>query len=213
MPALSPDCCIYVATTIPTIGCPNNWGQIVRLGFQIQQNTPSFPLAADLIDLADWTVLLAPAALTAQIFLTPLSPDGKTGLYDFKIEGGAPITQGGGDDTTLGGVTATVGYDLSKWMITGYDLPSNVIKALKQLLRCGKNLTMYLINSAGQIIAKTNVTSYEGFSITSMSMPDKTVNGSRERTNVVIEGFIESNYDTVDYVTPPTTFALTMVNP
>jgi hypothetical protein len=213
MPALSPDCCIYVASTIPTIGCPNNWGQIVRLGFQIQQPTPSFPTAADLVDLADWTTLLAPAALTAQIFLTPLSPDGKTGLYDFKIEGGAPITQGGGDDTTLSGVTATVGYDLSKFMITGYDLPATVIKALKQLLRCGKNLTMYLINSAGQIIAKTNGTSYEGFGIVSMTVPDKTVNGSRERTSVVIEGFIEQNYDTVDYVSPVTTFALTMVNP
>jgi hypothetical protein len=213
MPSLSPDCCIYVPGTIPTIGCPNNWGQIVRLGFQIQQLTPSFPTAADLIDIADWTTLLAPAALTAQIFLTPLSPDGKTGFYDFKIEGGAPIIQGGGDDTTLSGVTATVGYDLSKFMITGYDLPAAVIKALKQLLRCGKNLTMYLINSAGQIIAKTNVTSYEGFGIVSMTVPDKTVNGSRERTSVVIEGFIEQNYDTVDYITPPTTFALTMVNP
>ncbi len=212
MPALI-DCCTYTPAVVPTIGCPNNWGQIVRLGFQIQQPTPSFPTAADLIDVADWTTLLAPAALTAQIFLTPLSPDGKTGLYDFKIEGGALITQGGGDDTTLGGVTATVGYELSKFMITGYDLPANVIKALKQLLRCGKNLTMYLINSSSQIIAKTNVTSYEGFGIVSMSVPDKTVNGSRERTSVVIEGFIEQNYDTVDYVSPVTTFALTMTNP
>ena len=206
------DCCTWTPAVIPSLGCPNTFGQVVRLGFQVQQSTPSFPTAADLVDITDWTTLLAAAALTTRIYLTPTSQDGKTGLFMFSITGGAPITQGGGDDSTFGGIPATVDYEFSKWAITGYDLSADVIAGLKGLLRCGKNLTMYMFNTAGQIIARKNVTSYEGFGVTSINIPDISHTSYRERSTVLIEGYIEKNYDTVAYVSPATTFSLTMVN-
>lgn len=206
------DCCNWTAPVIPTIACPFNEGQILRLGFQQKQATPSFTTAADLIDVAEWTTLLAVGAGAARIYLTPTSQDGKTGLYDFKIAAGAAIIQGGGDDTTLDGQEATIGYESSRWTLTGYDLPPAVILALKNLLRCGKSLTMYMINSNNQIIARTNGTSYEGFVITNMQVPDKNVNGSRERTTILLSGYIEKDYDTVEYISPATTFALSITN-
>jgi len=205
-------CCNYTPALIPVLDCPFEEGQVLRLGIQQKQDIPSFPTSTDLIDSADWDTLLASAAGAKRIFMTPLSPDGKTGFFDFKIEAGAPITQGGGDDTTQGGVQATVDYELSKWMLTGYSLPPAVVLELKGLLRCGKSLTMYMVNSSSQIIARKNGTAYEGFVITNMQVPDKSMNGYRNRTSLVLSGYIEKNYDTLEYITPPTTFALTMLN-
>jgi hypothetical protein len=70
-----------------------------------------------------------------------------------------------------------------------------------------------MVNSSNQIIARKTGTAYEGFVITNMSVPDKAMNGYRNRTSLLLSGYIEKNYDTLEYITPPTAFALNMKNP
>jgi hypothetical protein len=217
MPNGITECCDYtMPTTMPTIGCPKQFGQIIRLGFQIKQNAASFPTVADLIDNNDWTVLLAAAILPLnnQILVTPVSPDGKTGLFGSKITGGAVITQGGGDDTTLGGIPANVSREWSKFEAMLYSIDDTLTLLLMDLLDCGKSLTVYFINSYGQIIAKKKTaTSYEGFDIRAGFLSDRTVEGEFVRDVNSLTFMIEKGFSRAFYVSEPTTFATTMVNP
>lgn len=211
------DCCNYVMpTTMPTIGCPVQFGQIVRVGFQIKQTVASFPTLADIVDIADWTVLLAAATPPAnnQILLTPKSPDGKSGLFGVKITGGAPITQGGGDDTTLGGIAINVDREFAKFEANLYSIDDVLTKLLMELLECGDELTVYFINSYGQIIAKKKTaTSLEGFAIYSGFLADRTVEGFIVRDMNPLSFMIEKGFSKSFYISPVTTFATEIVNP
>jgi len=217
MPTGLEQCCEHtMPTTMPTIGCPVQFGQIWRLGIQIKQANASFPTPADIIDLSDWTTLLAAATPPAnnQILLTPISPDGKTGLFGSKITPGAVITQGGGDSTTRGGVPANIGREWSKYEANLYSISDEYTALMMDLLDCGKQLTVYFINTYGQIIAKKRTaTSFEGFDILSGFLADRAVEGEFVRDMNALSFMIEKGYSKAFYVSPMTNFANTIVNP
>lgn len=211
------DCCDYtMPTTMPSLGCPVEWGQIVRIGFQIKQATASFSSVIDLTTQASWDTLLAPATPPAnnQILITPKSPDGKTGLYAFTVTGGDAITQGGGDDTTLNGITINVSRNFATVTANLYSISSELTQTIMELLDCGKELTVYFVNSYGQIIAKKRTaTTFEGFSIYSGFLKDRNVTGVFERDVNELMFMLEKGYSKNFYVSEVTTFANDMVNP
>ncbi len=210
------DCCTYTPpTTMPSLGCPVEWGQIVRIALQIKQSTPSFATAADLVDNAEWTTLLAPATPPAnnQILITPPTPDGKTGLFGFAVTGGEAVTQGGGDNTTLNGIPIIVSRNFASVTANLYSIGADLTKTLMELLDCGKNLTAYFINSYGQVIAKQNGTSYEGFNIYSGFLKDRDVTGEFERDVNVLTFQLEKGYSKNFYISPAAAFLGDIVNP
>jgi hypothetical protein len=217
MPTGITECCDYtMPTTMPTIGCPKQFGQIIRIGFQIQQASATFGSPADLIDLTVWTPLLAAATPPAnnQILVTPYSPDAKTGLFGTKITGGAAIKQGGGDDTTLGGIPAIVSREWAMFTTNLYSIDDTLTLLLMDLLDCGKNLSVYFINSYGQIICKKRTaTTFEGFEIRAGFLGDRTVEGEFVRDVNALEFMIEKGFSRVFNISDPTNFATTMVNP
>lgn len=207
------DCCNAVPVNIPNQDCPNEWGQIVRLLFQTKETvTPAFANLVAIQDIANWTPFLTSAPTAdLHVFPTSLLIDAKTGLFGFNITAGAVITQGGGDDTTLGGLAVPIGYDISTVSITGYSLSKQVIKGIKDLLRCAKNMTVYFVNAAGQIVAKEDGTGFSGFNVTNFVVQDKNVTGSRERSTTLISFAIEQDYDTKDTIID-VNFGLTVEN-
>jgi hypothetical protein len=131
-------------TTIPAQTCKEDLGQIQKIVFsRIGQ---SFITASNnIITLASWTATFA-AANGTKTLITPF-------LESVVIPSSEPITEGGGDNTTLDGQELVVGETnpIVTAMMRSVD---NLIPAAMRTLRC-ENLQVYLINEWGKIIGKT----------------------------------------------------------
>jgi len=120
---------------IPQFTCPEELGQIQRLGFMRGSFTN---FAAAPVDLTtDWTPKLT-AADDEHVVITPL-------IEGFTIPSGEPITEGGDDNTTLNGNPVVVGDGQIVASGMGRQWNAAIVTALKELA-CEPDLQMFMIN-------------------------------------------------------------------
>lgn len=139
-------------TAIPAVGCGMRFDQVVKMGIQRVQATPSFN-GTDLITTESvWDDLVAETDDTKMI-ITPF-------FAEFVIPPSENAEEGGGDNTTVNGLPINLGEQPVK--VTGVfrNLPSAVKAALDKL--AGESLAsygtaqiwVYLFNKDGKIISK-----------------------------------------------------------
>lgn len=130
--------------TIPRFTCAQKIGQIQRLIFQRAGHT--FDTVGDVVTaLASWTPLLT-AIDSTKIVITPY-------VEGFVIPESEPITEGGGDNSTIDGVEYVL--DGSAVTATGQisGAPGAIMKPLRQLM-CETDLVVYFITQYGKIIGR-----------------------------------------------------------
>ncbi len=140
-------------TPIPANGCGMKFDQIVRLGLQRTQDTPSFNGTTDLItDEATWDTLAA-AVDSTKIVTTPI-------FADLVIPPSEGAEEGGNDNSTVGGVPQYLGENPVK--VTG--VFRNLTSACKlqldklaaeSLASAGvPQISIYAFNRIGRLISK-----------------------------------------------------------
>ncbi len=155
--------------TIVALACGVDLKQIQRLGFQ--RSGDSFNTAAgtptNILELADWQAKLT-ATDDTKIVVTPLIGG------DPIIEAGDAITNGGGDNTTLNGVTETTGKNPSSFSCVFKSLPSEIERQISELF-CEPSLRVYFFLQGGFIACVEIVTSveYTGFDIQAFFFSDR----------------------------------------
>lgn len=142
---------------IPTQDCPFDLKQIQRIAFATQGKViwdsatggglgDGVPLTTAQLDTkADWEVRRT-ATDNTKIILTPLIGG------DPIIEAGEPITEGGGDNSTLNGVTETTGTNPSSFSCVFKSISPEIEKALKEVA-C-KSVEVYFFVEGGKIVAE-----------------------------------------------------------
>lgn len=168
------DCNCPLPTAIGDItsqDCPVNFSQIQKIilqreGFVFTGTTPN-----DINLLSDWqTLFTATDDTKAQI--TPF-------IYNPVITAGEPVTNGGGDNTTLNGVEELVGVNPSSFTSELRSINATVERELKKFV-CETKLVAYFINKNGKIICKETAegsSEYTGIPIQNLFVGDRTVNG------------------------------------
>lgn len=135
---------------IPATSCPVRFDQIQKLAFQRVQDSDPFADETALKTQSNWTTLLA-ASDDTKIIISPY-------LNNPIIPPSEALTEGGNDNTTIGGVTRLMGG--GNVVVTG-EFRNISIAALAKLkaltaesaLTAGfTNLTAYLFNKDGSII-------------------------------------------------------------
>lgn len=155
-------------TTIPTQDCPINLKQIQRYAFQRGGN--SFDEGAgtprDIKLLADWQHFISQTDDT-KIVVSPLIGG------DPVIAAGDAIENGGGDNSTLNGVTEIDGTNPSTATAVFKSISPEIETAMKSLM-CETDLTVYLFLQGGRIGAfKISATENRGFNIQSFFFGDR----------------------------------------
>jgi hypothetical protein len=169
--------------TIPKPGCKQNFGQIQRVLFQragFVFDAAADPTPNPIDVLSSWTPLFAAVGDT-KVVSSPL-------LANFIIPSPEPITEGGGDNTTIDGIEIVLGAGAITATGSLEEIPGSIVKKLKELM-CETDLVAYFINHNGSIIAnRVNPDSvgpddeqYTGFPISSLFVPDLASNGLNTR--------------------------------
>lgn len=184
-------------TTIPTLSCASDFGQIQKIAFQRLHSGSTangFTATAKITALASWTALMA-AADSTKIVKTPY-------VEAPASDGGDAITYGGGNDT-LGGITRIIGRNPINMTFALNQYTQDVIAALKSL-ECETDLGVYLFNGDGQILAVNGGTDiYYPIPIRSLFVSDLKLNGlSNPDTNELSFSFFPNWSDNVEIVTP-----------
>lgn len=126
---------------IPIFDCPEKIGQIQKMIFQragFEFVDPANAFTAE----ASWTALIT-AVDDTKIVITPY-------LESVVIPSPEPITEGGGDNSTLNGRELVVGE--TNPIVNGMmrNVPGKVVKALKKLAQ--EELVVYFINEFNQLV-------------------------------------------------------------
>jgi hypothetical protein len=156
---------------ITTQACPENFGQIQKIIFQRAGFTFDGTAGKDITLLADWQALKT-ASDDTKAQITPF-------VYSPVITAGDSITNGGGDNSTLNGVSELVGVNASNFSALFKGLNSASISELVAYA-CENNLVAYFCNKAQDIICAETVLGsavYTGISIQELFVGDKTNNG------------------------------------
>src|SRR5689334_19048919 len=193
-------------TTIPAQTCKEDIGQVQKIVFQRRGN--NFITASNSIaTLSSWTATFAASGNTKTV-ITPF-------IENFVIPSPEPITEGGGDNTTLDGRELVVGETnpVSTSMMRSVD---NLIVAAMRSLRC-EDLVVYLINEWGRIIGTTadagaNVT---GIPIHAFWVGSSDNKGKNTQDQAPMRFGLAANWrDTIHFATPSNFNALTdLVSP
>jgi len=142
-------------TTIPVVGCPENFGQIQKVAFQRLRQSDGTrnafvgtgtPLAPTITKLASWTALLSAANGTKVVVSPYINAPADSG-------GDARMTSGGNDD--LGGIPTVLGGNPVQFDGSLRSIPQAVIKVMKEL-QCeanAGNLGVFLFDENGKIEA------------------------------------------------------------
>jgi len=139
-------------TEIPTSECAFDLKQIQRLAFVIAGKvtwgqTGSIPVAdADITALADWQAR-STAVNDTKIVYSPLIGG------DPAITAGEAVTTGGGDNSTLNGVTEVTGVNPSGFTATFKSITPEQELALKQFM-CRPDIEVYLFVEGGKIVSE-----------------------------------------------------------
>lgn len=198
-------------TEIPNPSCKPRIGQIQRYWFvrggeviwdsvTPANNVPA-TIVGDLIEeAAGWAVLFA-AVNDTKVVKTPLT-GGNSG-----ISGGEPITEGGGGDDTLNGVTLINGFTPSNVQMDFIDLAASSIEAMRKLF-CEENLEVYMINNEGKILHKDVAGIKTGFPIIGkVVLSPKQNTGLTQRDRNTITFSIRNDWDeNLAFATPVSPF-------
>ena len=193
-------------TSISSMTCANDFGQIQKIAFQRIYSTgttknafvgtgtgtitPTIPL------LASWQAFMT-ATNGTKIVVTPF-------VEAPTADGGDAITFGGGNDT-LGGVTKNIGRNPITMTFALRQYPQSIIKEMKAL-ECEVGLGVYLFNADGKILAQqdaTTPTTYYPIPIQSLFVSDLKLNGLETPDENTLSFAFAPNYsDSVAIVTP-----------
>ncbi len=197
------DCACPKASSLTEIVadlCGVDLTQIQKIGFQrvgFGFNAADATLPADIMELADWQAFLT-ATDDSKIVITPFIGGNPT------ITAGAPITEGGGDNSTLNGVTRIPDNNPADFSTEFISLNSSTERALKAL-RCEDNLVVYFFLRGGKI-AVTEVTAgshYEGFGVQSLNVTDRNNAGFGTHDMITLTFSMPSGYsDYLEVITP-----------
>ena len=151
-------------TTIDAQGCPFNLGQLQRI-FITRKTNSTFPMTVASTDpalAASWTSLYS-AVDDTKVVKTPLVGGNP------QIVGGAAITQGGNDNSTLNGEVEVVGTESSVFSADFKDLSPAIATAMKTL-KC-EDLLIFFVNDNGDIIgtSEDGGTTFTGISVNGKS--------------------------------------------
>lgn len=193
-------------TSIPSVTCPESFGQIQKVVFQRLKdgdgNLNGFTTAKAITAKASWTELTS-------------ANDGKKAVVSPFINaptdgGGDPITYGSGNDV-LGGMSEIIGSNPVTFSAVIRHAPQSVIKVMKELI-CearGNNLGVYLISENGQIeaIKGAQEGEYHPIPINSLFVGDKIHGNFDQYDSNTIQWAYKPNYsDNLEIVTPAAGF-------
>lgn len=189
-------------TDIPGTDCAFDLGQLQKFGIQRggyvwdAAGTP----ATDPTKKADWLTLKA-ATDSEKVIFTPLIGG------DPIITPGDPITNGGGDNSTLNGVEEITGVNPSVFTGVYKSLSPETKKALTEL-DCEKDLVIYPINDSNSIFANLISTGkYEGIPITGFHVSDRGNNGFGTKDTFAVRFSLPARWDNdLVQITPETGF-------
>lgn len=141
--------------TIPSVTCPENFGQIQKVAFQRLRKADGtqnkFTSDASILLKASWTALMA-AQDGSKIVISPyINAPADSG-------GDARLTSGGNDD--LGGIPTVLGGNPVQFDGSLRSIPQSVIKTMKEL-ECEAavdNLGVFLFDENGKIEAVKGAT-------------------------------------------------------
>lgn len=186
--------------SIPSVSCPESFGQIQKVIFQRLQKTPgvdnSFTGTNQIGKLASWTPLLT-ASDGTKVVVSPFINAPTDG-------GGDAITFGSGNDV-LGGVAEVIGSNPVTFSAVIRHCPQEAIAALKALI-CesrSNNLGVYLVSENGQIECLKDGEAYKPIPVQSFFVGDKIHGGFDAYDSNSISWSYPPNYsDKLTIVTP-----------
>lgn len=139
--------------SIPTVTCPETFGQIQKVAFQRLKQADgtanAFATETAIKTLANWSALLTAADGTKIVVSPYINAPADSG-------GDARMTSGGNDD--LGGIAEVLGGNPVQFTGSLRAVPQSVIKTMKELMceaRAG-NLGVFLFDENGKIEAIKN---------------------------------------------------------
>jgi hypothetical protein len=145
---------------IPPQSCGVRFEQVVKIIFQRKQATSSFD-ANSILEQATWTPLLT-ANDSTRVVLSPY-------INNPIIPPGEALTEGGNDNTTIGGVSRLLGEGFQQATFelrnAGVDV-RNAIRSITSetaLVPGFTNIWVYLVNRFGEIICKSDGSGIEIF--------------------------------------------------
>lgn len=138
---------------IPNQSCGVRFEQITKLVFQRKQSPSSFD-ASTILEQATWSALLT-AGDSTRVVLSPY-------INNPIIPPGEALTEGGNDNTTIGGVSRLLGEGFQQATFELRNAGVDVRKAIRSitsetaLVPGFTNIWVYMINRFGEIIAKAD---------------------------------------------------------
>lgn len=197
------DCACPKASTLTEIVaelCGVDLSQIQKLGFQrsgygFDVNDAVTP--RDINDLSAWQAFLT-ATDDSKIVITPYIGGNPT------ITAGTPITNGGGDNSTLNGVVEVTDNNPAEFSAEFKSLNAATERALKTL-RCEDSLVVYFFLKGGKIavVEITADEAYEGFTVQSLNVTDRNNAGFGTNDIVTLTFSMPSGYsDYLEVITP-----------
>lgn len=187
-------------TTIPSITCASDFGQIQKIAFQrlyASGVANGFNTSAKITALASWQALMGSGVTdSTKIVVTPF-------VEAPTSDGGDAITYGGGNDT-VGGITRIIGRNPITMSFALNQYPQTAIAALKAL-ECETAIGVYLFNGDGQIMAikGAGADDYSPIPVRSIFVGDLKLNGlSNPDSNALQFAFYPNWSDNAAIVTP-----------
>jgi hypothetical protein len=189
-------------TSIPTVSCPENFGQIQKVAFQRLRKSDgtvnSFTSSASILLKASWTALLTATDGTKIVVSPYINSPADSG-------GDARMTGGGNDD--LGGIAEVLGGNPVQFDGQLRAVPQDVIKIMKEL-QCeanAGNLGVFLFDENGNIEAIKGSTAgtYYPIPIRALFIGSKIHGNFDAKDSNAISWQYPDNYsDNLDIVTP-----------
>lgn len=148
------NCVCPLPSALPTVGnstCAFDFDQVIKLGFQMVQSSPSFATAADIEDQAEWNPLLAASGSTKVVVTPPVQ-----GMVIPASEGNF---EGGNDNTTVDGIRIYKGEDTVTVEGMFYSVAPSILKKLRELScfslsqLADTNLTAYLFTGKNEVVS------------------------------------------------------------
>lgn len=177
--------------TIPGQTCSVDLGQLQKNAFQrggFLFDPEADPSPQDITKKADWIALKAAVGNT-KVVVTPLIGG------DPIITPGDPITNGGGDNSTLNGVEELQGTNPSVYTAL-YKSLSSAVKTAMVDLECENDLVVYFFNQDNKIIAnEVSDGVYSGFPITGFHISDRNNAGFGTKDTFAVRFTLPARWD------------------
>ena len=187
--------------SIPTVTCPETFGQIQKVAFQRLKQADgtinAFATETAIKTLANWTALLTAADGTKIVVSPYINAPADSG-------GDARMTSGGNDD--LGGIAEVLGGNPVQFTGSLRAVPQSIIKTMKELMceaRAG-NLGVFLFDENGKIEAIKNADdTYSPIPIRGLFIGSKIHGNFDAKDSNAISWYYADNYsDDLAIVTP-----------